>query len=679
MEELVNTAIQKYCILLARRHGIKDLSRVQAIVERTLINYDYEKFGHKMGLWNGSQTSKLLKSSLQVLNYFPPLCIDFLRNYRPEHLKLALKDKSIIDLLIKLFKFSPSLEEALNYLPNEAAFDLFEKEDLSFLSQKENFIKEITKDYIPFYTKGYLPFYTLDELVNVLEDFIFQQKQDSEFIIKTGYPSHAFYKHTLLDNLSRCYYIRCPERIEFYNPSVSTSYPEAWIRYSKSKFWDLISLMPSQMSSAKNVLLKYTWEGGSYEEAPLIEGISLEEAKLLEKSRFMVFEYKLRILNSILQSLKNKDASALWKNCFNIFLNSFEEVFPFFMKMDVFYERSKEKEVEAFLNIGEIGFPYRRVGRPYISGGIRNVFDAIKYFEKEIKIGTFSKTKTILNKLPENVSLISYYQSVNQPWQQTLDLAFKTFSQLYEKEMEFNREFFERLERDVGKSLKIDIPIEFKYLPVVSNFYRTIKLSEEISGIAFHMAPIITPPSVIKKRKKPIIPFPTPKGIKWGDVSIRFINNEEVQIRAGNIMQVRSYIDMDFEFRQKEQPDIIWETLREFAKFKEEISWKDKAIQKREIEKHKKRISTLRARLKSFFGLEKDPFFPYYESKSYRTRFNISMIKDLSGNMPEKQAHYLGADIIKNKDIRDVYEADIQKRELQHKPQINRRKKDNLE
>lgn len=626
MEELVNTAIQKYCILLARRHGIKDLSRVQAIVERTLINYDYEKFGHKVGLWNGSQTAKLLKSSLQILNYFPPNCMDFLKSTNPEHLRFFLKNKSnLIELLIKLFKFSPSLEEALNYLPSEYALDLFEKEDLTFLSKKEDFIKEINK--------GYLPFYTLDELVHVLEDFIFQLEQGSKFIIKTGYPTQTFIKHTFLDEFSRCYYIRCPERIEFYNPLFSDSYPECWIGFNKSEFWDLISEVPYLISPTKDVLLKYIWGEGSYEEAPLIEGLSSEEAKIIEEAegRFLLFEYKLQILKTILQSLRNKDASDLWKSCLDIFLDYFKKVFAHFLDIEVLYMSIKEKELEVFVNIRNIGgYTYRRVESPYISGGLSQIDNVIGYFENEIKIGTFSKTKAILNKLPENVSLISYYQSVNQPWRKTLDLAFNKFLELREEEGEFAKEFYKRRSRDLQREFKVNLPIELEHVNQVKRFYSFIKSSKK-QNLAFHIA--VTP--IFKTLGglgiQPVKFFPTSPEANWYDVSICFIAKDDVEVRVGSTpLGVKNFIQMGFKDNRihnnlKTKPILAWHVLRAFGQLQHEISWKDKDVDEKIRKSLKSCVKELRKKLKFLFGIEDDPFYSYKTKKAYKPKFNISV------------------------------------------------------
>ena len=611
MGELVNTAIQKYCVLLARRHGIKDLNRIRRIIEKTLITFDYKKSVLKMLKWDGSQNPKLLESYLQSLKYFPPLVVDCFRKYKP-------KDESvIIDLLIPAFNFTPSLEEALNFLPNDIALELFEKEDLTFLSKKENFINKITKSYL---------FYTLDELANVLDDFIVQLKQNSEFIIKTGYPSHFFYKHKYLDMLSRCYYTRCPQRIEFYDPLSSNSSPALWIRYSKSKFWDLINFIPTHISYTKNFLLKYKWEKGKYEEASLIEGLPSKEAKILEDNRGLVFRFKLQILNCILQYLRNKGASDLWKSCFKIFLDNFpRDVFSFFLNIDFFYESSEKKELEVFLKISNIEFPYRRTEEPYLSGGVRHIFEAVKYFEKEIKIGTFSRPKAILNKIPKNIPLVSYYQSVNQPWQTYIDLAHKTFLMLVEEEDKFNKEFNERVTRDIINFLKIKVsfPIELKYLPIMSKFYKTIKLSEEKFNIVFHMTPIISPPSAIKKREPHIRPFPIPPGITWPDISIRFVSDKTVQVRAGSVTEVRNFIEMGFEDKRTHNPDLAWWTLKLFGKYQGEISWADEGINTQMRNKLKSRVKDIRKRLKFLFGLEDEPFDSYRRVKAYRVKFSI--------------------------------------------------------
>lgn len=622
MIEVVNSAIEKYCILLARKHGIKDIARVRSIVERTLIAHDYQEFSHNLCLDNGSESSKILKSSFHILKYFPPVCIELIRKYSPEFTKFSLNHKHMINMLADLFKFSPSLEEALNFLPSNVALDLFENEDLAYLSQRENFIYEINK--------GNLYLYTLDELCSVLDRFVSKLRSESDFIIKTGFPLYTFRSHKFLDEFSRCYYTRCPERIEFVlDPFLSDTPPEATIYFSKPKFCDLIDEVQDILGSKKDYILEYSWQNNCYEETPIIEGLSQEDAGILEKSRPIVFEYKLKILEFLLKSIKQKNAFNLWENCFNIFLDYFREIYQFFLQMDMFYDSHEKKQLEALLNINGIEFLHRRIGSFYKSGGVTNIFLLIKYIENEFKFGTRSKTKAILNEIPRDISLISYYQSVHQPWGEYLNSAYSTFLELYKKQEETDVEFADRLKSDLPKfcKIKFNLPVESRYFDSVSYFYKTIRSSFSTGPTDIYMvlSSMVSLPK-FEKKEKPIKPFPSPSGIKWSDITIRFFSKEIAEITARHVKEVRNCAEMGFMDDRTKTYNLLWEVLLEFGKYGGEISWETMGVRLGIQKNLKTHIKRLRKLLKQLFGIEDDPFMPYRREKAYKTKFRVELL-----------------------------------------------------
>jgi hypothetical protein len=622
--EVVDFAIKKYCNLLARKHGIKDIARVRSIVERTLIAHDYQEVSHNLCLDNGSESSKILKCSFHILKYFPSVCIELIRKNSPESINLSLNHKNMINVLAGLFKFSPSLEEALNFLPSNVALDLFENEDLVSLSQRENFIHEINK--------GNLHLYTLDELCSVLDRFISKVQSESDFIIKTGFPLYTFRSHKFLDEFSRCYYTRCPERIEFaLDPFLSDTPPEATIYFSKPKLCDLIDRVQDILGSKRDYILEYKWQNNCYEEAPIIEGLSKEDSEILEKARPIVFEYKLKILGFLLNSIKQKNSFNLWENCFNIFLDSFKEIYQFFLQMDMFYDSQKKKQLEALLNIKGIEFLHRRIGKPYKSGGVTSLFFLIGYIENEFKFGTNSKTKAILNEIPKGISLISYYQFVNQPWGEYVNSAYSTFLEVYEKEKENDMKFVERLKSDLGKFCKIEfnLPVELGYFDSVSHFYNTIRSSFSTGPTDIHMvlSSMVSLPK-FENKEKPIRPFPSPSGIKWSDITIRFFSKEIAEITARDVKEVRNYAEMGFMDDRTKSYNLLWIALLEFGKYGGEISWKTMGLQLRIQKNLKSHIKRLRKHLKQLFRIEDDPFMPYRRGreKAYKTKFRVKLL-----------------------------------------------------
>ena len=125
--------------------------------------------------------------------------------------------------------------------------------------------------------------------------------------------------------------------------------------------------------------------------------------------------------------------------------------------------------------------------------------------------------------------------------------------------------------------------------------------------------------------KNGIEPLDVPQGSAWGDVVIRFLDGELLDIRVGRrALGAKKFTVLGFENKRSKKPDNIWETLRLLGDNGGEISWENTGRAERTSVTLQKNISVLRRRLKTLFGISEDPFFPYTRSRSYRAKFAVS-------------------------------------------------------
>lgn len=129
-------------------------------------------------------------------------------------------------------------------------------------------------------------------------------------------------------------------------------------------------------------------------------------------------------------------------------------------------------------------------------------------------------------------------------------------------------------------------------------------------------------------RIQPAVSFKIPEGINWHYVTIRFLSDEGVHIKAGSAFAGFDFIGMGFVDRRRRlkerRPDWSWKTLKEIANHQGEISINDADIDPTIKKNLKSYIHVIRERLKKFFGIEEDPFEPYCRrTKSWKAKFTI--------------------------------------------------------
>lgn len=117
----------------------------------------------------------------------------------------------------------------------------------------------------------------------------------------------------------------------------------------------------------------------------------------------------------------------------------------------------------------------------------------------------------------------------------------------------------------------------------------------------------------------PVIRFPTPPDARWEEVAIRFINQHQVHVRVGDNAGVYEYTQMGMVNSKNDLPTKQWELLQLFAKHNGELTWDSSGADR----KHAHRRLSLARQLRSFFGIEGDPFELLPRGRGWRTRFTI--------------------------------------------------------
>ena len=135
----------------------------------------------------------------------------------------------------------------------------------------------------------------------------------------------------------------------------------------------------------------------------------------------------------------------------------------------------------------------------------------------------------------------------------------------------------------------------------------------------------VTPTDQVDEPRRTNSQFPNPEGLEWNEVSIEFVSNTDVKIRAREISADYHFSEMGFKDRRTSKPNKRWLTLKLCAQHNGQIDW-DTLGSVANPTNLKSVVYRLRKDLKVFFGIQADPFFPYRERTAYTLRF--SSIKD---------------------------------------------------
>jgi hypothetical protein len=144
-----------------------------------------------------------------------------------------------------------------------------------------------------------------------------------------------------------------------------------------------------------------------------------------------------------------------------------------------------------------------------------------------------------------------------------------------------------------------------------------------------------------------------PAGVAWARVWLQFEDNENVMITVGQYRRGASYADMGMADKRgkAQKPNLQWQFLLLLAKKGGELSFKDSEAD----DKWVKQKELLSKKLKSYFRMESDPFFPYMTK--YKIRLMLmapekteAVVGRLSGEKPH-------AEVFRSQEVKEDFES----------------------
>lgn len=133
--------------------------------------------------------------------------------------------------------------------------------------------------------------------------------------------------------------------------------------------------------------------------------------------------------------------------------------------------------------------------------------------------------------------------------------------------------------------------------------------------------------------KAPLIS--TPVETKWSDVTIRWLNGNDVEITLKNDLnykKVWDFKELGFYDEKRKCPNILWKILLNASRYGREMSWAklggaSESERHKKIDNFQKQISLLRNKLKDIFGSLKgnrdEPIISHSRDKEYTITLNL--------------------------------------------------------
>ena len=201
---------------------------------------------------------------------------------------------------------------------------------------------------------------------------------------------------------------------------------------------------------------------------------------------------------------------------------------------------------------------------------------------------------------------------------------------------------------DEGEAMTEDKLVrQFEYFDVVqlekpSVFYPDTYQSEQVKGFLKAMAAVFNRaidifridehrPETRKREgpgreEQPIAQFPSPPGLRWEDVSIAFISDNDIRVEAKGLATQYSYDEIGFDDKRDGGKGNLWFVFRALAMLKGSATVDNLANASKDKNNVSKDISRLRKILFKLMGIKGDPFHNYKNYKKhqyYQTKFKL--------------------------------------------------------
>ncbi len=160
-----------------------------------------------------------------------------------------------------------------------------------------------------------------------------------------------------------------------------------------------------------------------------------------------------------------------------------------------------------------------------------------------------------------------------------------------------------------------------KLEPIKENIEPVVEPVATLASAPVAIVPLVVAPTAEKKYKFPHV---IPDGTNWENITMIFLDEENVSITVGRWKAVKqSYLDFGMiDGRGNDpKPSEQWAFLRVIALLNGEISFRDKQA-RWSLKKQKHLLSK---KLKEYFDIAGGPFFPYHQFKMYKIRMTIGV------------------------------------------------------
>ncbi len=124
-----------------------------------------------------------------------------------------------------------------------------------------------------------------------------------------------------------------------------------------------------------------------------------------------------------------------------------------------------------------------------------------------------------------------------------------------------------------------------------------------------------------------------PADLKWEEITMKFLNGDEVIITARKKVFQIDYNALGFQNEKNKRPNEQWKFLQRLAQRNGELSWRNnKNLPLKDINSAKKQKQLLAETLKAYFQIEEDPFNDYWKEKSYKLKIILIPEQQPSSN-----------------------------------------------
>ncbi|MCM8787534.1 MAG: hypothetical protein NC935_05715 [Candidatus Omnitrophica bacterium] len=363
----------------------------------------------------------------------------------------------------------------------------------------------------------------------------------------------------------------------------------------------------------------------------VITRVDIYEEEGVNKSEITFCEFK----EFLIKKIKEKE-SKIWSNFLNQYVKLYgeDELSKIRFKIKVpneVYNRVKEK-IESYID----NFINDKV---YIKGFNATFFSfrkqmewIIEYINSRLEFG-FSTSNFSINEL----DFIKWVINMKKiPIKSIFPPPFCPFCKAYG--------FLESLlALNLKKLIKINsigFDIEGKFLFPI--FYSTI----DIIRSKFDLKTILKMYK-IDFLSKSIKDFP--KDLQWEEITIRFLNNNEVLISYRDENFQTNFEEMGFMDKRDKKPKKAWKFLKDLSETGGEITWKSKNASF-QGKKHKQILKNL---LQDYFRIKSDPFHQYKKESSYKIKIKLIPEASSENNQSENMDNA-------NQEILDYFKEETQ-------------------